>query len=567
MAPSPPCHVLFRHLSTSVKKLNPSTKPPWIESWSTTQPYLRPFPKKPREVMDYGCGLSSDDDEVGTSRSTGSTTMRLVLEKIEKLGLIGVSNSIHGSRRFSPEKGSVEDIFHADDGILPNTRGGFSHDLSEELRRSLWEISVDLKEKKRSDTELSEDQLRRLRDLALRSKPKVKIKGGGVTREIVNAIHKMWQTEEVVRLKCEGSAALNMRIMHNILERRTGGMVIWRSGTSISLYRGVGYCFPHVVKEKIPNESSGSGQFLKAATCMSTTHPREYTEDCNMQDLPSDLQSPAVGKNDAGTMLEIKSQTEIDKLLDSLGPRYTDWPGFDPLPVDADLLPGTVSGYKPPFRVLPYGMKSSLGPKEGIALRRLARLLPPHFALGRSRQYEGLASATVMLWEKCPIVKIALKHGVQLKTSGRMAEDIKKLTGGTLLSRNKDYLVFYRGKNYLSSEVAEMLLEWERSAKTLQYLSWDKMMITAEVAMHAQVVRSLEKVFDGIVENMHLHWKYGEMVKMDVQAKTFSKVGSIACHLKLSVIISMEVISKGMQLVYCGKDYPQPTMQLKNLSL
>lgn len=31
----------------------------------------------------------------------------------------------------------------------------------------------------------------------------------------------------------------------------------------------------------------------------------------------------------------------------------------------------------------------------------------------------------LVLWEKCPIAKIALKHSVQLKTSERMAEDIK----------------------------------------------------------------------------------------------------------------------------------------------
>lgn len=37
-----------------------------------------------------------------------------------------------------------------------------------------------------------------------------------------------------------------------------------------------------------------------------------------------------------------------------------------------------------------------------------------------------------------------------------------------LLSRNKDFLVFYRGKNFLSPDVAEALLENERLAKALQ---------------------------------------------------------------------------------------------------
>ena len=37
-----------------------------------------------------------------------------------------------------------------------------------------------------------------------------------------------------------------------------------------------------------------------------------------------------------------------------------------------------------------------------------------------------------------------------------------------VLSRNKDFLVFYRGKNFLAPDVAEALLERERLAKSLQ---------------------------------------------------------------------------------------------------
>lgn len=44
---------------------------------------------------------------------------------------------------------------------------------------------------------------------------------------------------------------------------------------------------------------------------------------------------------------------------------------------------------------------------------------------GRSRQLQGLAVAMTKLWEKSSIAKIALKRGVQLTTSERMAEDLK----------------------------------------------------------------------------------------------------------------------------------------------
>lgn len=82
--------------------------------------------------------------------------------------------------------------------------------------------------------------------------------------------------------------------------------------------------------------------------------------------------------------LEANEAFDIDSFLDQLGPRYKDWSGRGPIPVDADLLPGIVPGYKPPYRVLPYKIKSTLRDKEMTALRRLARQTAPHFALGIS---------------------------------------------------------------------------------------------------------------------------------------------------------------------------------------
>ncbi|XP_065863343.1 CRM-domain containing factor CFM3A, chloroplastic/mitochondrial-like isoform X2 [Euphorbia lathyris] len=209
-----------------------------------------------------------------------------------------------------------------------------------------------------------------------------------------------------------------------------------------------------------------------------------------------------------------------------------------------------------------------------------------------------------------------------------------KETGGMLLSRNKDFLVFYRRKDFLSPEFPETLLQRERLAKALhddEEKAWlrasalivqsaepmeqsgtagtlletfdvdakwgkslsknhrEKMMRETEIARHASLFRKLEKklaccfdrhlaerrlmkaevalskvesfltpaerhadpdsiteeerymfrklglrmkaflligrrgVFYGTVENMHLHWKYRELVKIILKAKTFEK--------------------------------------------
>ncbi|KDO45881.1 hypothetical protein CISIN_1g002316mg [Citrus sinensis] len=476
--------------------------------------------------------------------------------------------------------------------------------------------------------------------------------------------------------------------------RKTGGLVIWRSGTAVSLYRGVSYEVPSVQLNKriykrnelpassvsqatdkqIHKQISMSGNSLSAAADKTAQDPSNFDSYNNVHATQVNLET-ASEEQETDFVREVKYEDEVEKLLDGLGPRYTDWPGCDPLPVDADMLPGIVPGYQPPFRVLPYGVRSTLARKEATNLQRLARVLPPHFALGRSRQLQGLAVAMIKLWEKSSIAKIALKRGVQLTTSERMVEDIKKLTGGTLLSRNKDFLVFYRGKNFLSPDVTEALQERERLAKSLQdeeeqarlrasafvlpsietieksgtagtlketldaNSRWGKrlddshkenLVREAEVRRHAYLVQKLEKklaraerkllraeralskveeslkpaerqadpesitdeerfmfrklglrmkaflllgrrgVFDGTVENMHLHWKYRELVKIIVKVKTFDQAKKIALALEAEsggVLVSVDKISKGYAMVvYRGKDYQRPsTLRPKNL--
>lgn len=77
-------------------------------------------------------------------------------------------------------------------------------------------------------------------------------------------------------------------------------------------------------------------------------------------------------------------------------------------------------------------------------------------------------------------------------------------------------------------------------------------------------------VFDGTVENMHLHWKYRELVKIIMKAKTFDNVKKIALALEAEsggVLVSVDKVSKGYAIiVFRGKDYQRPsTLRPKNL--
>lgn len=167
----------------------------------------------------------------------------------------------------------------------------------------------------------------------------------------------------------------------SIVQRKTGGLVIWRSGTSVSLYRGVTY---EDTSEKLKKRTFNKIEIShkSSSTASDEAGPSGHGPSSDVDAPQAETICTGSESKNSETLMEVKYEDEVEKLLDGLGPRYTDWPGDGPLPVDADLLPGVIPGYQPPFRLLPYGVRSTLGTKEATSLRRLARILPPHFALG-----------------------------------------------------------------------------------------------------------------------------------------------------------------------------------------
>lgn len=159
---------------------------------------------------------------------------------------------------------------------------------------------------------------------------------------------------------------------------RTGGVVIWRSGRSVVLYRGMNYnlqCVQSYVKSTgVDSDKEVADANGAVPICGGHTLQKSRVHG---------VKRSTYGGN-FSLQLEATEVFDIDSFLDELGPRYKDWSGRGPIPVDADLLPGIVPGYKPPYRVLPYKIKSTLRDKEMTALRRLARQTAPHFALGIS---------------------------------------------------------------------------------------------------------------------------------------------------------------------------------------
>ncbi|KAF7009546.1 hypothetical protein CFC21_024068 [Triticum aestivum] len=609
---------------------------------------------------------------------------------------------------------------------------------------------------------LPRDELRRLQGVGIRLRKRLKVGKPGVTEGIVNGIHERWRNAELVKIRCDDISAMNMRRTHEVLERKTGGLVIWRSGSTIILYRGTNYKYPYFhdqqkiddcLKDESSEQSSSDDDdedlgFLSVEQCSSEVDGKNHTEDsihyedeavenvaivygeqtsigeehenhdilsvgqsvarkedanypmisskvpvvdtqegrsavkinsgaANKQHarfhIGTNVNPPSVVRPLARSTLvtgvgspnkfrlqlpgEVKLAKDDDKLLDGLGPRFSEWWGYDPLPVDADLLPAIVPGFRRPFRLLPSGVPPKLTDREMTILRRLARPLPYHYALGRSSNLQGLAASMIKLWERCEVAKIAMKRGPYCIDSELVSEELKDLTGGTLLSRDNESIVLYRGKDFLppavslaiekrrkhdnsminkpkpeieesiptqdaselemandasvhghecheekhegetsvieyrteslntvaqnmetrlSQAIAEkkkaekLLEELEKAsrpskAETRETISEEERYMLRKVGLQMKPFLLLGRrgVFDGTIENMHLHWKYRELVKIICKEHSTEDVTYAARTLEAEsggILVAVERVSKGHAIImYRGKNYQRPS--------
>ncbi|XP_043715802.1 CRM-domain containing factor CFM3, chloroplastic/mitochondrial [Telopea speciosissima] len=534
------------------------------------------------------------------------------------------------------------------------------------------EEGMELKKKRKvkaptlAELTIEDAELRRLRTIGMTLRDRINIPKAGVTQVILEKIHEQWRKSELVRLKFHETLAHDMKTAHEIVEHRTGGLVIWRSGSVMVVHRGSNYEGP--ASRLKSTDKEGDALFVPDVLPNNNSILKNEDNAASTAEVSS-LAVMSPGHNESMT----EEETEYNRLLDGLGPRFVDWWSTGVLPVDADLLPQSIPGYRTPFRLLPTGMRSRLTNAEMTNLRKLAKSLPCHFAMGRNRNHQGLAAAIVKLWEKSLIVKIAVKRGIQNTNNKLMAEELKILTGGILLLRNKYYIVIYRGKDFLPTSVAAALAERQELAKEVQDVEeksrsgsvgevpmgeiegpplagtlaeyheaqarWgreisaeerarmreeaskvktvrivkkiehkhavaqakilraerllakieasmvpvgpddDKETITDEerfmfrrvgLRMKSYLPLGIRGVFDGVIENMHLHWKHRELVKLISKQKNLSFVEDTAKLLEYEsggILVAIERVPKGHALIYYrGKNYKRPiSLRPRNL--
>ncbi|RWW07765.1 hypothetical protein GW17_00028835 [Ensete ventricosum] len=267
--------------------------------------------------------------------------------------------------------------------------------------------------------------------------------------------------------------------------------------------------------------------------------------------------------------------SDIDNILDQLGPRYQDWSGRNPLPVDADLLPGVIPGYAPPFRLLPYKARGTLRDRQMTALRRFARTMPPHFALVMEVLSEKQKLATINQDEE---------EMARLRASTSIVAHVKshkgQLVAGTLAETLE---AKSRWGNPLGAEERQMLkkdMVLAKHASLVRYL--ERKLVFVRPPLYLLKVRKAEKALAKVQEFL----KPADLpidleTVSDEERALFRNIGLkmrgallLVKHIAISleaesggVLISLDKTTKGYAIImYRGKNYQRPpTLRPKNL--
>ncbi|GAB4839594.1 hypothetical protein Ancab_029117 [Ancistrocladus abbreviatus] len=655
---------------------NPAKTPSssWLNKWP-------PLDTPPNESDNITAGFSGDDRleemEARDAKDRGQSAIERIVFRLRNLGLGSdddeeselddkVGTQLTGEEKLGdllrrdwirPDVMLIEEERRKDLGLLPWERGEEDGMDSEEEREWRGKKRRTVKAPTLAELTIEDSELRRLRRQGMVLRERINVPKAGVTQAVLEKIHEKWRKTELVRLKFHEALAHDMKTAHEIVERRTGGLVLWRSGSVMVVYRGSNY---EGLASRLQHIDKASDQLFVPDVSSADSGK---TRNENRASLNGQQSSVSIMHQER---LENMTEEEVEynDLLDGLGPRFVDWWGTGVLPVDGDLLPQTVPDFKPPFRLLPVGMRARLTNAELTNLRKLAKSLPCHFALGRNRNHQGLATAIIKLWEKSLVAKIAVKQGIQNTNNELMAEELKRLTGGVLLLRNKYFIIIYRGKDFLPTSVAAALAERQELTKNIQdaeekvrravvpgapsgeveqalagtlaefyeaQARWGREISTEErekmleAASRAKSVREVKRIehklaiaqakklraerllakieasmvpvgpsddqetitdeerfmfrrvglrmkaylplgirgiFDGVIENMHLHWKHRELVKLITKQKTLSFVEETARLLEYEsggILVAIERVSKGYALIfYRGKNYQRP---------
>lgn len=174
--------------------------------------------------------------------TVSKSAIQRISEKLRNLGYLEENSK----ENEVPEtgQGSPGEIFIPFSHELPKHRVGYTIDSSWSTPenpvpapgsgaaiRRFHELKIEVEKQKKSarkeerapslaELAIPEQELKRLREIGIELKKRLKVGKAGVTEGIVNGIHERWRRSELVKIKCEDLCRMNMKRTHDILEVR-----------------------------------------------------------------------------------------------------------------------------------------------------------------------------------------------------------------------------------------------------------------------------------------------------------------------------------------------------------
>ncbi|KAG6723603.1 hypothetical protein I3842_03G215900 [Carya illinoinensis] len=88
---------------------------------------------------------------------------------------------------------------------------------------------------------LTKEEIADLIKACMKTKRQLNMGRDGLTHNMLDNIHALWKRRRVCKIKCKGVCTVDMDNVHQQLEERTGGKIIYRKGGVVYLFRGRNY--------------------------------------------------------------------------------------------------------------------------------------------------------------------------------------------------------------------------------------------------------------------------------------------------------------------------------------
>ncbi|KAF5957779.1 hypothetical protein HYC85_005004 [Camellia sinensis] len=164
---------------------------------------------------------------------------------------------------------------------------------------------------------------------------------------------------------------------------------------------------------------------------------------------------------------------------------------------------------------------------------------------------------------------------ISAEEHGKMIEEASRTKSARVVKRMEHKLgiaqaKFHRAERMLAKLEASMLPVGPSDDQETITEEERSMFRRVGLRMKAYLPLGIRGVFDGVIENMHLHWKHRELVKLISKQKNLAFVEETARlleHESGGILVAIERVPKGHALIYYrGKNYQRPiSMRPRNL--